>query len=49
MVSKEVSFIKADEVFDVLGWKTLLILAFVIWYLNIIRKPVYLIDFATWE
>jgi len=32
-----------------LGWKTMALLALLIWYVNHREKPVYLIDFTTWE
>ena len=35
-------------VFD-LGWKTMTIVAIIIWYLTYKEKPVYLIDFSTFE
>lgn len=35
-------------VFD-LGWKTMLVIAILIWYINSREKPVYLIDFATFQ
>ncbi len=32
-----------------LGWKSMAILALVVWYLSNKQKPVYLVDFVTWE
>ena len=32
-----------------LGWKAMLILALLIWYINHREKPVYLMDFSVWE
>jgi len=32
-----------------LGWKSMALLALLIWYINHREKPVYLVDFVTWE
>jgi 3-ketoacyl-CoA synthase len=32
-----------------LGWKTLALVAILIWYITHREKPVYLLDFATFE
>jgi hypothetical protein len=49
-LSSEISVIELQKpvAFD-LGWKSMAILALVIWYLNHRDKPVYLIDFAVFE
>ena len=49
-LSSEISVIELHKplAFD-LGWKSMAILALVIWYLSNRDKPVYLIDFAVFE
>ena len=49
-LSSEISVIELQKpvAFD-LGWKSMAILAIVIWYLSNRDKPVYLIDFAVFE
>lgn len=46
----EISSISLERplVFD-LGWKTMAIVALGIWYLNHREKPIFLLDFSTWE
>ena len=49
-LSSEINVIELQKpvAFD-LGWKSMAILAIVIWYFNTLSKPVYLIDFAVFE
>ena len=37
------------QVLESLGWKTMLLVALLLWYLNQWEKAVYLIDFATFQ
>eukprot|EP01038_Epipyxis_sp_PR26KG_P007104 gene7104-9693_t len=48
--ANEMSIVQLQKplVFD-LGWKTMAIIASLIWYMNHREKPVYLLDFATFE
>ena len=49
-LSSEINVIELQKpvAFD-LGWKSMAILAMIIWYFNQRSKPVYLIDFAVFE
>jgi len=46
----EISTLELDRplVMD-LGWKSMLILTLGVWYISNRQKPVYLVDFCTWE